>query len=259
MKKQREDIIRDLVESGCAFMPIDVDLYESADSAARIFLLAHAEHWADWNFVRDDGTSLGIVEDRFSQMGVFPEKKRAFVFAHDLPRRRIADSPHTKACLGAVNELYRDMRRRITDLCYELDRYCGCEDLVGRVRKTFELGDERATSLHLRSSVCGTRTLTNALQADSVLTACFASDDSEVWAKNEAFNKWELRSPPYGTALIFFGQKVNELQNDKLRPALYRVDAHGSRPVCATVMHVQIKELQSLDVQASVAEPILLK
>lgn len=259
MKEQRESIARDLVERGYAFMPINIDLYESADSAARIFLLAHSEHWGDWNFTRANGTKLGIIEERSAQATVYPETRRAFVFAHDLPRWRLADDPHTKACLGAINELYRDMRRRITDVCSEFDRYCSATDIAGRVRKTFEHAEGAATSLHLRSSVCGTRTMTSALQADSVLSACFASDESEIWIKNEVRDKWELRSPPYGNVLVFFGERVTELNNNKLKPALYRVDAHGSRSVCVTVMHVQIKEVETLDASTEVSEPVLLK
>jgi hypothetical protein len=75
-----------------------------------------------------------------------------------------------------------------------------------------------------------------------VFSFFFGNEDSEVRLKNEGADKWELRSPPYGSALLFFGLKAGELGNPAFRPALYRVEEHNGRPLQGTVMHVQMKE-----------------
>lgn len=258
MKEQREHIVRDLVEHGHAFVPIDIDLVESAESAARIFLAAEAECWQDWHFERDDATKFGIIEELPRQVGPFSHRHKALSFAHDLSRKRPAHDPHTKACLGAVTNLYRDMRRRVSDLCVELNKHCPIENVGSRIRDTFELGDERATTLLLRSNVCGQRSLIgDVLQADSVLSMFFSNEGSEIWLKDSVSKKWRLRSPPYGSALLFFGLKVEELRNPHFTPSLYRIDTHSDRPINGTILHVQIKKETPAAVPSATVQPLL--
>lgn len=256
--KLSEQIVCDLKDRGYAFMPINIEMLESADSAARIFLLSQSGSWQDWHFERKDKTKLGIVEEFSTDAGVVGKGHLALSFAHDLSRRRVANDPHTKACLGAVTELYRDMRRRVSDLCFDLERHCGVKDVTGRIRNTFEIGDERATSLLLRSSVCGQRNLKGkALQADSVLSIYFASEDSEIWLKDEVTDKWVLRSPPYGSALLFFGLKVGELGNPVFKSSMYRIDPNVGKSIRGTIVHVQIKEEVAASDASTNVQPLM--
>lgn len=243
MKELSEQIVRDLRGCGHAFMPIDIDLLESAESGARIFLLGQSRRWRDWSFVREEMTHVGIVEETSSGARAVRDTNLALAFAHDLSRKRPADTPHTKACLGAVTDFYRDIRRRITDIGFELDRYCGINDVTGLIRSTFDMGDGRATTLQLQSSVGGRRSISGGvLQADSVLSMYFANEDSEIWLEDHATGEWMLRSPPYGSALLFFGLKVGELKNPEFKSSCYRIEAHSGKSVRASIMHIQIKE-----------------
>jgi hypothetical protein len=253
--KEYEQIVDDLVQQGYAFMPIDINLLESAESAARIFLLAQSANWQDWRFERKDNTEFGIVEEIESQSAASKHRHLALAFAHDLSRRKPTDDAHIRACLGAVTNLYNHLKREVSSLTLMLDRHCGVSDVSGRIRSTFDTGNERATSLRLRSSTCGRRSLANSLQADSVLSLHFANEDSEIWLKNEATGKWALRSPPYGSVLIFFGIKATELDNPGFKPSVYKVEASSGKRLCTTVLNVQIRALAEPEISDKVIRP----
>ncbi|MBP6924546.1 MAG: hypothetical protein KBB78_03175 [Candidatus Pacebacteria bacterium] len=260
MNISSEQTVCDLKDHGYAFMPINIDMYEGAESAARIFLLSKVDCWQDWYFERKDKTKLGIIEEFSSHARAFGERHLALSYAHDLPSQRVAGygNLHTKTCLAVINELYRDMRRRVSCLSPSLERHCGTRNVVNRIRNTFEMGNERATSLLLRSSVCGQRGMKGkVLQADSVLSMYFASEDSEIWLKDEATEKWELCSPPYGSALLFFGLKVGELGNPAFKSSTYRIDEHAGKSVRGTIMHVQIKEEVDTQDVSSNTQPLM--
>lgn len=257
--KQFEQIVDDLVKQGHAFMSIDIDLLESAESAARIFLLSQRAGWKDWHFKRNDATEFGIVEETGTDSVTSLSKNLALSFAHDLSRRKSPDDAHVRACLGAVTNLYNHLKREVASLAQALDQHCGTPDVAVRMRSTFDTGNERASSLQLRSSRCGRRSLANTLQADSVLSLYFANEDSEIWLKNEVTGKWELRSPPYGSVLIFFGVKVVELDNPAFKPSVYKVEANSGKRLCTTVLNVHIKEVTPVATTNESVQPLFAK
>lgn len=240
MKEFHRRVVGELLRHGYAYMPVDAVQFASAASAVQLFLAANREHWGDWSFERRAGGQVGIIQEGQEVAGA---THLSLCYDHNLTRHRpiVALPPHSRQCLQTIAEFYRVMKLRVCEIAHELSPSCGISGLHGRVKNAFEGGNAHS-SLWMSSGTHGRRAL-NELVDDSVLTVYLGGRNGNLYLKNT--DEWLFAEPPQGSALVFFGALVDQLENPELRPATHRFEHTGTGAYLSSYLNVQIEPVRA--------------
>lgn len=238
-----KSVISSLLVCGYAYLPIDTALVSNANSAASLFLQAKMSVWGDWAFTRpgDEFPSVGIIHEARSGE---PDRS-ALYFTHDLPhyasKAKVSEgAPYALECIRVVERLYKHLQSRAGYLVFELDKHSALSNLPSRVKTSFGFqGQCRPTELRLLSGTQVQSVCEEGQIDPGLLTFHLGAESGDIQIQDERSGNWFLATPPQGSVLVFFGNKVNDLGNPELRPIRHKSMAASGKPYLATYMIVE--------------------
>lgn len=240
-----EQIVRDLLQNGYAYMPIDSVLVSNASQAADKFLQSLDGDYERWALTRtgEEEPQLGVITKSKAQG--FDEKLYVHV-PHDLAYKvslsGIRETPQQLVCLRLMNKLHDALKSISLNLSYELAEQGAIEpELYNTVVHTFRMSEPYnvSTLRFLFYHDVPDQTGAKAHYDKSFFSIHLGDDGGELWIK-DASGAWIRASPPAGSALVFFGVKVLEATGGIYRPILHKSTTVPGKDRKAAVMFVHV-------------------